>query len=141
MRVLLGAGLGIVLAACWFVPALAPGQGAAKEDAEVLALFNKLTQAFADRDAKKFAALWSETAEYFGEDEDEALEGRKAIEADFAARFAKTAQARLEIDITRLRCPGRTWPAWKGLPACSGPRRRPAGRALSPCSCATRGAG
>jgi uncharacterized protein (TIGR02246 family) len=134
MRVLLGLGLCIALAGSWF--AAAPGQDPAagkedareanKEDAEILALFNKLTRAYADRDAKKFSALWSEAAEYFGEDEDERLVGRKAIEADFAARFAKMTQARLEIDIARVRFPRPDVAAVEGLARVLRPKEAPA---------------
>src|SRR5262245_38985277 len=103
MRVLLVAGLGIALAAIWFAPTSGQNPSAGKDDADILGVLTKLTQAYGERDAKKFAALWSEKAEYFDEDEQERLQGRKAIEDDFAATFAKQPQARLEIDVDKVR--------------------------------------
>jgi len=97
---LLGAGLFVA------VLAQAPGggskDGAADKDADVLEALEKLAKAFNDKDAKAFAAMWSEDAEYIDGDGDR-LVGRKAIEADYAEVLGKAGQIRLEIDVEKVR--------------------------------------
>lgn len=94
LAALVGAGL--------FVTALAP-TGAGEKDADVLQALEKLAKAFNDKDAKAFAAAWSENAEYIEEDSGERLEGRKAIEADYAEVLGKASELRLEIDVAKVR--------------------------------------
>src|SRR5262249_35702418 len=93
------------------VLAQAPGGGtkdggkdgiAADKDADVLMALEKLAKAFNDKDAKAFAAIWSEDAEYVDADGDR-LVGRKAIEADYAQVLGKADQIRLEIDVEKVR--------------------------------------
>ena len=99
-------GVGLLWAAFGHVPggAQESKEGKeSKEDADILAAVEKLAKAFNDKDAKAFAAAWSEKAEYVDEDDGERLEGRKAIEADFAKMFAKAEQLRLEIDVDKVR--------------------------------------
>src|SRR5262245_48384304 len=104
---LLGAGLFVA------VLAQAPGGGSKggagskdaagdNKDADVLAALEKLAKAFNDKDAKAFAAIWSEDAEYIDGDGDR-LVGRKAIEADYAQVLGKAGKIRLEIDVDKIR--------------------------------------
>jgi uncharacterized protein (TIGR02246 family) len=75
----------------------------AQKDDEIFAALEKLAKAFNDKDAKAFAAAWSEKAEYIEENSGERLEGRKAIEADYAEALSKADQIRLEIDVAKVR--------------------------------------
>src|SRR5262245_59082253 len=69
-----------------------------------------LVAAFDKRDAAGLAGLWSEDGEYISAITGERMRGRKAIEADYAARLkkakgAKGVQLRLAIDAIRFISP------------------------------------
>jgi uncharacterized protein (TIGR02246 family) len=95
----------LVLTGCVALPSQARAQDE-EVDKEVMRTFEKLAKAFNSADAKALAALWSEKAEYLSEDTGERLEGRKAIEEDFAKILGKKKPARLEIDIFKARAVG-----------------------------------
>src|SRR5262249_35463380 len=97
---LLGAGLFVAVLAQ--APSGGSKDGAGDKDADVLAALEKLAKAFNDKDAKAFAATWSEDAEYVDGDGDR-LVGRKAIEADYAEVLGKAGKIRLEIDVDKIR--------------------------------------
>ena len=96
-------GAGLVWTAVGQAPPGAKDSKEDKEDADIFAAVEKLAKAFNDKDAKAFASAWSDKAEYLDEETGERLEGRKAIEADFAQMFAKADQIRLEIDVDKVR--------------------------------------
>lgn len=109
MRTVLSLALVAALGAGLAWTAIGQGPDAAqdskddKDNADVLAALEKLVKAFNDKDAKAFAAAWSSKAEYLDEDSGERLQGRKAIEDDFAETFAKAEQIRLEVDVDKVR--------------------------------------
>jgi uncharacterized protein (TIGR02246 family) len=110
MRVLISLALAAVVGVGLVWTAIGQGPGGVKAgaaddkvDADIMQALEKFAKAFNDKDAKAFAAAWAEKAEYLDEDDGERLEGRKAIEADFAAMFAKADQIRLEIDVAKVR--------------------------------------
>lgn len=76
-------------------------QGGEKDD--VIGPIEQLAKAYNTRDAKLYAEVWTEGAEYLDENTGERLEGRKAIVADFKGGLDKNEQVRLEIDIAKVR--------------------------------------
>src|SRR5262245_49862992 len=103
-------GLGVLLLSLFGIraylmiptPVDAQEQGKSSDDG-ILAAVEKFAKSYNARDAKGFAEIWTEKAEYLDEDSGERIEGRKAIVADFADTFIKNGNVRLEIDVLKIR--------------------------------------
>ncbi|HYV38446.1 MAG TPA: SgcJ/EcaC family oxidoreductase, partial [Gemmataceae bacterium] len=103
MRAFLCSGLAVAVCAGLVLSSIGQAPVAGKDDKDVLQPLEKLVKAFNARDAKSLAAAWSEKGEYLSEDTGERLEGRAAIEKDYAETFSKAKEIRLEVDINKIR--------------------------------------
>ena len=101
MKTARSAWLGLLL----LVPLLAAADGpAARPDDEkgVRAAIDAFAQAFAKGDAKAIAGLFTENGEAVDGD-GEAIRGREALEAHYAARFAEIPGAKIETGIESIK--------------------------------------
>jgi uncharacterized protein (TIGR02246 family) len=89
-------------------------KAAASTDDDIVKPIIDLAKSYNAKDAKAFALAWTEKAEYVDEDTGERLDGRKAIVDDFAETFAKNANTRVEIDVTKVRRLGESAAAVEG---------------------------
>ncbi len=81
----------------------APAQNKSSAEDEIRAADAAYIDAFARRDAKALAALWSEEAEYVNPATGQRAKGRAAIEKQFAEIFESSGEAKIELSNVSVR--------------------------------------
>jgi uncharacterized protein (TIGR02246 family) len=91
----------ILCGAAWVVTALAQNKPSAED--EIRKADAAYIAAFARRDAKALAALWSDEAEYVNPTTGQRARGRAAIERQFAEIFEMSGEAKIELSNVTVR--------------------------------------
>ena len=97
--------IGLLAASYWGYSQAQPGPATKvpPEQKDVYKTLDDLAAAFNKQDAKAIGALYTEAGVYTSVGSGERIQGRAAIEADFAAIFMKQKNARLTIDVDSVR--------------------------------------